>query len=112
MRDHHQTHQTHIEPIGGLGLALLGDCGQQWPKSKGRGKNLKERETWETKLREWESQEQMREKNNKIIILFLQLSYSVILHIELHCSIIANFFLSVIVGLYKSRCVWSFELLY
>ena len=53
----------------GLGLALLDDGGQWWPEgeqresekslreSKGRGRNLKERETWETELREWESQE-------------------------------------------------------
>ena len=56
----------------------------------------------ETKLREWESQEQMREKKNKIKYLFLQLSYSVILHVELHCSIIAIFF--AIVYIYNFRC--------
>ena len=34
----------------------------------------------------------MREKMNKKIFLFLQLSYSAILHVESHCSTIANFF--------------------
>ena len=34
----------------------------------------------------------MREKRNKIIFLFLQLSYNAILHVELHCSTIAKFF--------------------
>ena len=32
------------------------------------------------------------EKENNILFLFLQLSYSVILHVESHCSTIANFF--------------------
>ena len=74
VRDHHQTHRSHIEPIGGLGLALLVDGGQRWPEGeqrerekslrerKGRGRNLKERETWE-------SQEQVREKRNKRLVM-------------------------------------------
>ena len=40
---------------------------------------------------------------NKILIYFLQLNYSVILHLESHCSTIANFF--AIIELYKFR--WS-----
>ena len=36
--------------------------------------------------------EQMREKRNKIMFLFLQLCYSAILHVKLHYSAIANFF--------------------
>ena len=36
---------------------------------------------------------------NKILIYFLQLSYSVILHLESRCSTIANFF--AILGFYK-----------
>jgi len=40
---------------------------------KGRERNLKERETWEIELRDWESQEQIREKRNKIKFLFLHL---------------------------------------
>ena len=36
---------------------------------------------------------------NKILIYFLQLSYSVNLHLESHCSTIANFF--AILELYK-----------
>ena len=106
VRDHHQTHRTHIEPISGLGLALLGDGGRQWPEGEQREREKsereREREMLETKLREWESQEQMREKKNKIKYLFLQLSYSVILHVELHRSIIAIFF--AIVYIYNSRC--------
>ena len=39
-----------------------------------------------------ESGDKMREKMNKIIFLFLQLSYSAILHVELHCITIAKFF--------------------
>ena len=53
--------------------------------------------------------DKMREKMNKIIFLFLQLSYSAILHLESHCSIIANFF--AIVGFYKFGCVGGFGLL-
>ena len=40
---------------------------------------------------------------NKILIYFLQLSFSVILHLESHCSTIINFF--AILSLYKFR--WS-----
>ena len=46
----------------------------------------------------------MRDKMNKIIFLFLQLSYSAILHLESHCSIIANFF--AIVYIYNFGC-WT-----
>ena len=42
-------------------------------ESKGRGKNLKERETWETECREWESQEEFF---LIFYFIFLQLSYS------------------------------------
>ena len=44
--------------------------------------------------------EQMREKMNKIMFLFLQLCYSAILLVELHCRTIANFF--AIVYIYNS----------
>ena len=53
-----------------------------WEREKGEGeiteREEREREMWEIELREWKSQEQMREKMNKIIFLFLQLSYSAI----------------------------------
>ena len=45
---------------------------------------------------------------NKISIYFLQLSYSVILHLESRCSTIVNFF--AILELYKFRCSGSFGL--
>ena len=45
---------------------------------------------------------------NKILIYFLQLNYSVILHLESHCSTIANFF--EIIELYKFRWSGSFGL--
>ena len=48
----------------------------------------------------------MREKRNKIKFLFLQLSYIVILYLELHCSTIANFF--ALVYIYNFRCSVSF----
>ena len=38
-------------------------------------------------------------KLNKILIFFSQYRYSAILHVELHCSSIANFF--AILGFYK-----------
>ena len=44
VRDHHQTHRTHIEPIGGLGLALLGDGGRQWLEGEQREREKSERE--------------------------------------------------------------------
>ena len=43
---------------------------------------------------------------NKILIYFLQLNYSVILHLESHYSTIANFF--AIIELYKFRWSGSF----
>ena len=77
-------------------------------ESKGRGritereKREREKSLKERKEREmWESQEQMREKINKIIFLFLQLSYNAILYVELHCNTIANFF--AMVYIYNSR---------
>ena len=54
----------------GLGLVLLGDGGQWWPngeqrerekslrESKGKGRNMIERDTWETECIEWESHEE------------------------------------------------------
>ena len=48
----------------------------------------------------------MREKRNKIIFLFLQLSYSAILHVESHCSTLAIFF--AIVRFYMTGCSFFF----
>ena len=50
------------------------------------------------------------DKVNKILVFSLELSYSAILPLELHCSTIANFF--AIVGFYNSGYVGGFELLY
>ena len=95
-------HRTHWWP--GLGVTRRWWPTVAWGRAKGEGESERERERemLETKLREWESQEQMREKKNKIKYLFLQLSYSVILHVELHRSIIAIFF--AIVYIYNFRC--------
>ena len=56
-----------------------------------------------------ESERQMREKDNKIIVFVLELCYNAILHVELHCSTILNFF--AIVALYKSGCIGYFVLI-
>ena len=57
-----------------------------------------------------ESGRQLREKKNKIIFLVLQLSYSAILHLESHCSTLANFF--AIVYIYKFGCSGGFLVFY
>ena len=57
---------------------------------KGRGRK-RERDGEDIIKRVGES-EQMREKRNKIIFLFLQYCYIAILHVELHCSSIAKKF--------------------
>ena len=62
-------------------------------ESKARGRNLIERETWETKCIEWESHEDFFFKKK----LLLQLSYSAILYVELHCNTILKFFTIVVV---------------
>ena len=55
-----------------------------------------------------ESERQMREKDNKIIVFVLELCYSAILYVEL-CYTILNFF--AIVALYKSECIGYFVLI-
>jgi len=59
------------------------------------------REAWGERVSAME-----RERDDKILIYLLQLSYSVILPLELHCSTIANFF--AILDFYKSGCRWFF----
>ena len=77
-----QTHQSHIEPIRA-----------NITKREEREREKSERERDERyKVERVGESGQMREKRDKIIFLFLQLSYSAILHVELHCSTIAKFF--------------------
>ena len=64
----------------------------------------KEDVVWVWREERAEEKERMREisrikKYNKILIFFLQYRYRAILHVELHCSSIANFF--TILGFYK-----------
>ena len=84
-----QTHRSPIKPIGANNT-----------ETEERDREKSERERDKDIVERVGELEQMREKRNKIIFLFLQLCYSAILHVELHCSTIANFF--AIVYIYNS----------
>ena len=86
-----QTHRSHIKPIGANST-----------EREEREREKSERERDEDIVERVGESEQMREKRNKIMFLFLQLCYSAILHVKLHYSAIANFF--VIVYIYNFEC--------
>jgi len=79
------------------------DLGGGWCLGLKRGESRWEREKEEREKKrnnEGEEREILGiKKLNKILIFFLQYRYSAILHVELHCSSIANFF--AILGFYK-----------
>ena len=102
---HHLTHDT---PIGANHTHI--GANQSKPhrthrskqhRERGKGEGERERDE-EDRVERVGELEQMREKMNKIMFLFLQLCYSAILHVELHCSTIANIF--AIVFIYNSGC--------
>ena len=89
-----------------LRLKGFGDGWVNWQRWRERGDEREERglvrervSTMEREMRDHGERELMF--TNKILIYFLQLSYSVILHLESHYSTIANFF--AILELYKFR---------
>ena len=91
-----QTHRSHIKPIGANST-----------EREEREREKSERERDEDRVERVGESELMREKRNKIMFLFLQLCYNAILHVELHCSTIANFF--AIVCTYTIPYIWNLQ---